>query len=100
MPEESYIFSKSRFMRIDMDEIKGRKTPIFRILESTTLGELGEIKWHAPWREFCFFPEGGCVFDSGCLAKIVDWVRAANEQYKALRAGGKQYGENTGDGRY
>lgn len=83
-----FVFSESPYMRIDEAVTVGRKTPIFIISEKRTFAELGEIKWHAPWRAFCFFPEGGCVFDSGCMAKIVEWVRAANEQHKRARFAG------------
>lgn len=89
MQNAEFVFSESPYMRIDQAAPAGRITPIFFIAEKRTLGELGEIKWHAPWRAFCFFPEGGCVFDSGCVEKILEWVKTANEQYKRARGKGE-----------
>jgi hypothetical protein len=89
MANKAFVFSDSQYMRIDEEVTAGRKTPIFLIAEKCTFSELGEIKWHAPWRSFCFFPEGGCVFDSGCVEMILEWVKAANEQYKRARRKGK-----------
>lgn len=31
---------------------------------------LGEIKWFAQWRQYCFFPEDDCVFSKGCMEDI------------------------------
>lgn len=32
--------------------------------------ELGLVKWHSPWRRYCFFPAEGTLFDSVCLVAI------------------------------
>lgn len=36
---------------------------------------LGIIKWYAPWRQYCFFPDSGCVFSKGCLNDIENFIQ-------------------------
>ncbi len=35
---------------------------------------LGEIKWHGAWRQYCFFPSAGTVFNNGCLVNIINFI--------------------------
>lgn len=77
-------FSESPYMQIVGEYIDGRKTPIFYIHERGG-GDLGEIRWYAAWRAFCFFSYADCVFDSGCLTKILEWVESVNAQWKRKR---------------
>ncbi len=35
---------------------------------------LGEIKWYAPWRRYCFFPKGYTLFDRSCLTEICNMI--------------------------
>ncbi len=42
---------------------------------------LGEIKWFAQWRQYCFFPEDDCVFSKGCMSDINNFI----EQLMDLR---------------
>lgn len=35
---------------------------------------LGEVKWCAPWRQFCFYPEPDCLFSAGCLQDVVTFI--------------------------
>jgi hypothetical protein len=42
---------------------------------------LGQVYWHGPWRQYCFFP-GEAVFSGGCLADIADFLKQVNEMQK------------------
>lgn len=35
---------------------------------------LGEVKWYAQWRQYCFFPEDDCVFSKGCMSDINNFM--------------------------
>lgn len=74
-------FSESSYMFIIGEYVDGRKTPIFYISERGR-SALGEIRWYGAWRAFCFFTYPDCIFDSGCLAKILEWVESVNAQWK------------------
>jgi len=32
--------------------------------------KLGEVRWFARWRQYCYFPEVDTIYSSGCLADI------------------------------
>lgn len=59
---------------IIFDEVKtDKKTGTWRILSTHDLSKLGEIKWYAPWRRYCFFPENS-IFDAACLTDILHFI--------------------------
>jgi len=43
-------------------------------------GSLGEIRWYAPWRKYCFYPQSETVFDKGCLRDIADFCENRTEE--------------------
>ena len=88
-------FSDSPYMIIVGEYIDGRKTPIFYISERGG-GYLGVIRWYGAWRSFCFFSHEDCVFDSGCLAKILEWVESANAQWKRKKLAAADAGKGSG----
>lgn len=36
--------------------------------------ELGIIKWHNAWRQYCYFPTVQAVYSAGCLKDIVEFI--------------------------
>ena len=51
-----------------------RRTKRFRINHAEEGTELGEIKWHAPWRRYVFFPYHNTLFDVSCLQRITNFI--------------------------
>lgn len=35
---------------------------------------LGEVKWYAPWRRYCFYPVAVSIFDFSCLKEIMEFI--------------------------
>lgn len=66
----------------------GRKTPIVKVTSKSTRVALGTIRWHGPWRQYCFYPLGGTIFNVGCMTDIQTVIgelmaerrKVANEQ--------------------
>jgi hypothetical protein len=51
------------------------KTKVFHVMNKINGDPLGSIKWHVPWRKYCYFTYcPGLVFDAGCLADIQDFI--------------------------
>ncbi len=48
------------------------KTFIWNILNGQVW--LGEVRWYAPWRRYCFYPKAGTIFDASCLREIVWFI--------------------------
>lgn len=58
------------------------KTKVFDVLNKVFNTYLGQIKWYAPWRKYCYFPSDGLVFDEGCLADINDFINKLMFEWK------------------
>jgi len=64
----------------------GKVTRVWSVLSVQDTNEpLGEIRWHAPWRRYCFFPEGLTLYDHECLREIADFVGEKTLGRKAER---------------
>lgn len=66
-----------RFVRADPAD---RKTPIVTVLSKSGGYPLGRISWHSPWRQFCFYPEPACVFNTECMRDIQDKIAELMEE--------------------
>ena len=43
---------------------------------------LGQVRWYAPWRRYCFMPATATVFDASCLSEIVEFIGGQMERRK------------------
>jgi hypothetical protein len=50
------------------------KTKVFEVRNKYFYELLGHVKWYAPWRKYCFVTSPGIIYDSGCLADILDFT--------------------------
>ncbi len=57
-----------------------RKTLDWDILNKRHGTPIGKIAWYGPWRQYCFYPEGGTVFNVGCLDDVKKAIRAIKEK--------------------
>jgi hypothetical protein len=53
-------------------------TGLWHVKNSRDKTLLGTIRWHGPWRQYCFFPNpfGATVFSAGCLKDIVSFTKS------------------------
>ena len=51
------------------------KTKVFEVRNKQFNSWLGNVKWYAPWRKYCFFAADGIVFDAVCLENIQDFIK-------------------------
>ncbi len=61
---------------------EGEKTSKWYVLARRNDAVLGEIKWYGPWRQYCFFPVIGTIFNPGCMDHISEFIRAEMERRK------------------
>ena len=47
--------------------------------------KLGTVKWYAPWRRYCFFPNAQCVFEQDCLRELAKFVEDQTRDHKKAR---------------
>ena len=50
------------------------KTERWVVLNKSDGSTLANISWYWPWRQYCFFPAEGCVFNHGCLHTITAFM--------------------------
>jgi len=55
-------------------------TKIFDVISGSAT--LGEIRWYAPWRRYCFFTFGQIILDRGCMGEISVELDILNENHK------------------
>lgn len=53
-----------------------RKTKLWSVLSVSSGYPLGEVKWYAPWRCYCFFPNFDTIWNTNCLDDITAFIRA------------------------
>ena len=50
------------------------KTAVFLILTNSRHEVLGFVKWYAPWRQYCFFPDKDTIYSRGCMREINEFI--------------------------
>jgi len=50
------------------------KTDVYEIIEKKEESVLGIIKWYAPWRQYCFYPEGNTIWSKGCMQEVINFL--------------------------
>ncbi len=52
------------------------KTQAWQVCNKRHGDQLGIIKWHGPWRQYCYFPTVQAVYSVGCLQDINNFIKA------------------------
>ena len=62
-----------------------RKTRIFMV-NSTESGDLlGQVRWYAPWRKYCFYPTQGTIFEQVCMRDLSDFIETKTKEHKKVK---------------
>lgn len=62
-------------------EMPRRKTKSF-VCRNMSEVHLGVVKWHAGWRQYCFFPAEACVFSKSCLEDVNHFITQLMKERK------------------
>lgn len=54
------------------------KTKTWDVINNDTC--LGFVKWHAPWRRYCFYPADAMLFDVSCLTEVIGFINGEMEK--------------------
>lgn len=46
---------------------------------------IGTVKWHSPWRRYCFFPDPNTLYDGACLGDIAGFCNKQTNLRKMER---------------
>ena len=61
---------------------KKPKTEVYIVTNKNNQGYLGEIKWHGPWRQYCFYPYKSTIYSVGCMEYINKFINKLMEARK------------------
>jgi len=53
---------------------------VWCVLNKKSGDELGEVRWHYPWRQYCYFPSQPAVYSAGCLDDIQAFIEEARTE--------------------
>ena len=77
---------KSKYMKAILIE-KKTKTNVYGLVSARDYDiDLGVVKWYAPWRQYCFFPDRDTVFSPGCIADIIQFIKELMDERKVQRS--------------
>ena len=54
---------------------KKPKTWVYGVVSMNHGWKLGLVKWYAPWRQYCFFPENETIFNPTCMEQIIQFIK-------------------------
>ena len=57
------------------------KTKVWEIVSIRGI-HLGTIQWYSRWRQYCFFPQGGTVYNRTCMNEISEFIDTQMEARK------------------
>lgn len=63
------ILKETRYLSFIVKEHKP-KTKVVAVVNKTHQQEIGVIRWHSPWRQYCFFPHSQTIWNKACLDDI------------------------------
>ena len=73
---------KSKYMEAIIQAATGT-TWRWWITSKSSGDTLGSIRWYGPWRQYCFFPTEGTLFNSGCMESLVEFLKEANVEQRS-----------------
>lgn len=47
---------------------------VYWVISKMRGGILGELRWYYKWRQYCFYPNSGTLFNKNCMKDIVDFI--------------------------
>jgi len=54
-----------------------RKTAIWEVFSGPNRStRLGQVRWYAPWRRYCYSPAGPQWLDATCLVEVAEFIKA------------------------
>ena len=58
------------------------KTDTWEVWSLGDASYIGQVRWHSPWRKYCFFPSSAIAMESDCLRSIAEFVDRESEKHR------------------
>lgn len=76
----------SRFKYVSFFYVEEKpKTSVWSCRNNKSDEELGQVRWYAPWRQYCYFPtrQIETVYNPGCLEDICHFIQQRMDDRKS-----------------
>lgn len=73
----------SKYLIFERVDPKDRKTAWVDVKGKRLGVPLGNIAWYSPWRQYCFYPYPGTVFNTGCMNDIQAVIQVLMDERKS-----------------
>ena len=74
--------TRYEYIYFEDEEVANRKTKVFACNNRSSHVTLGYVAWHNGWHQYCFNPNEGMVFSSGCLQDICHFIKQLMDERK------------------
>lgn len=61
---------------------QGAKTDTWEAWGLQTGSHIGQVRWYAPWRKYCFYPGADRLFDETCLKSIAVFLEWETRKHR------------------
>jgi hypothetical protein len=76
------VYKEYQWIRIKEQEVKDKRvTKVFNVYAKDGDVLLGVIRWHGPWRKYCYFPEPKTVYEWVCMTDIGSFCKEETKYY-------------------
>lgn len=75
----------TKYLSFERVDNPGRKTMVWNVISQSSEIVLGRIAWYGPWRQYCFYPSNGTIFNTDCLIAIADRLETCNRWQRNIR---------------
>lgn len=73
----------SKYLKFNrMPPPEGGSTQVWAVVSKSSDAHLGLVKWYAKWRQYCFFPRQGTIWNPDCLDEVAAFTRAATKEHR------------------
>jgi len=74
---------KTQYKHIEFEKIEQKqKTSVWECRNHHDDTRIGEVKWHGPWRQYCFFTMNDYLFAKSCLDDISAFIQQLMDDRK------------------
>ena len=81
MPELDWTYILFRLK----DRKPKAKTDVYEVVSKQSSEAIGEVKWHAPWRTYAYFPHADTVYEKTCLGDLTLFLQELMNERKKGR---------------
>ena len=87
MSEVPHLLAEDKYIGITeitlLSDLKAKKkTKRYVVWNKNADSVLAEIYWNTGWRQYCFYPEARCIWNTSCLDTVVEFIKKINTEHK------------------